>query len=232
MEYKQTIKSLYDLPENENYGYKENTIIKVEDELNIKFPKILREYYLTLGKNKNINNTAHGLFHLFNPNKIINFFNATHYLVFCRDNYAWEYYGIKKKDIEQEDPVVCAAYNNGIPKLKSASSWSVFSPTTSRFLLSMAFWNGPLGGLTYKAGHYVGINEKEKLIEHLENNWKEIPWNETYQNRQARFYTLDYSEIIVFSSDAEMTGSSLFIGTNNQERYNNMREKINVKWDS
>jgi hypothetical protein len=47
------IKTLYNL--SKDYGYNENEIIEAENNLSINFPKILREYYRILGKNKTVN---------------------------------------------------------------------------------------------------------------------------------------------------------------------------------
>jgi hypothetical protein len=49
------IKKLYSLSKDENHGYNEDIIIELEKRLNIKLPKTLKDYYLQLGKNWDIN---------------------------------------------------------------------------------------------------------------------------------------------------------------------------------
>ena len=55
MNYIQKIKRLYGLSEKENYGFSEEEILAVEKDLEITFPKKLKEYYLELGKEENLN---------------------------------------------------------------------------------------------------------------------------------------------------------------------------------
>ncbi|QGK73654.1 SMI1/KNR4 family protein [Flavobacterium sp. SLB02] len=46
----QKIKRLYNLSENENYGFSEAEILELEKKLEVTLPAKLKEYYLELGK--------------------------------------------------------------------------------------------------------------------------------------------------------------------------------------
>ena len=55
MNYIQKIKRLYGLSEKENYGFPETEILALEQDLETALPLKLKEYYLELGKEENLN---------------------------------------------------------------------------------------------------------------------------------------------------------------------------------
>ncbi|MDR1199535.1 MAG: hypothetical protein LBK94_11105, partial [Prevotellaceae bacterium] len=130
MDHIQKIKLLYNLTKNKNHGISENEIVLMENNLKIKLPKILREYYLELGNNENINNSFN---RLFEP-KEISFTEDKKYLVFYEENQGVVYWAINKNDMESDNPKV---YGNYDPD-DLTQDWFIDSETTDNFLLSMA----------------------------------------------------------------------------------------------
>ena len=82
LNYIQKIKRLYNLSENENYGFSENQIIDLEKTLDIKLPSKFKEYYLELGKEENLNFSFN---RLLEPDDEIEF-SDDNYLVFYEEN--------------------------------------------------------------------------------------------------------------------------------------------------
>ncbi|MBD2768092.1 hypothetical protein IC235_09340 [Hymenobacter sp. BT664] len=81
----QNIRKLYHLSDDENFGFSKADIAEVEKRLNIELlPQELRSYYLTLGKNKNINYSHN---RLLKPDSTIGFSNHW-YLIFYKENQA------------------------------------------------------------------------------------------------------------------------------------------------
>ena len=61
MHYLQIIRKLYNLPEADNHGYPESALAALEERLQIRIPAALREYYLSLGANRQINDSFNRL---------------------------------------------------------------------------------------------------------------------------------------------------------------------------
>jgi hypothetical protein len=220
MNYIQKIKLLYNLLENYDYGISENEIIAIENNLKIKLPKILREYYLKLGKNKIINNSFN---RLLEP-KEIGFTENNKYLVFYEGNQGVVYWALNKNDVENEDPKVYASYDPN----DLTQEWFMDSETTENFLLSMAYWNGALEGLNFLANYSNDSGIDNNVIKYIEKNFTEI---KNITNQQLRFFTDNDIEIIALTFESKNKYNGIYIGTNNQETYKNLLEKINIKWD-
>jgi hypothetical protein len=220
MDYIQKIKLLYSLQESKNYGFIEDEITDMEKNHKTKLPKILREYYLKLGKNENINYSFN---RLLKPEEI-RFTEDSNYFVFYEENQEAVRWAIKKNDMEKENPKV---YGNYDPD-SLMQDWFTDSETMDGFLLSMAYWNGVLGGLNYSANYSNETAVENDIIKIIENNWNEI---KGITNQQLRFFTDKNIEIIVLTTDFENSVNGIYVGTNNEEEYKNILEKINIKWD-
>ena len=219
MDYYQKIKKLYCL--SKNSGYSENEIVEVENNLEIKFPEILREYYHILGKNKAVNESFN---RLLNINGEIGFTDDNNYLVFYEENQGVVYWAISKNEIGNNNPKV---YGNYYPNNKSGD-WFIDSETIEGFLLTMAYWNGVLGGLKYNAIYSKDSCIKSNIIKTIENGWEEI---KGITNQQLRFFENDGTEIIALTTDLENNVNGIHIGTNNKETFIKTLKKINIKWD-
>ena len=219
MEYLQKIKNLYGL--SKNSGYSENEIVEVEKKLKIKFPKTLKEYYHILGKNKVVNESFNRLLKI---NGKIGFTNYNNYLVFYEENQGVVYWAISKEEMENNNPKVHGNYD---PNNK-LDDWFIDSETMEGFLLSMAYWNGVLGGLKYNTNYSKDNKIKSSIIKKIENGWNEI---KGITNQQLRFFENDGREIIALTTDLKNNVNGIYIGTNNKETFIEALGKINIKWD-
>jgi hypothetical protein len=213
----QKIRRLYNLPENENFGFSETEIIDLETKLKVKLPKELRNYYLLLGKNENIN-YAHN--RLLKPNKEIEF-SEDRYLVFYEENQRVAYWGIKEEDLILDDPPV---FGNYFPS-GDDPDWHLETSTTGAFFLLMAIHNGTLGGLKYNA-NYSGKIEPE-TVKYIEKNWikvTEISWE------REKVYTNEFHEAISLSFDGQNTSEAIFIGASNRERFDKILDGLDIDW--
>ena len=137
------IRWLYQLDESKNYGFSEEEIRQLETRNNSKLPDVLRTYYLTLGKQTDLNNSFNRLLHP--ADEAV--FSADRHFVFYEENQGVISWGINEADFASDNPAVYAnsdAVNLTYP-------WYAESPTTDDFLLYMAVWNGVMGGLKYNA---------------------------------------------------------------------------------
>jgi hypothetical protein len=102
----QKIKRLYSLSEKQNYGFSDIEIAELEARLNVQLPEKLKDYYLTLGKNEEINYVHN---RLLKPDHEIGF-SEDRYLVFYEENQVVAYWGIKEADLKLPDPPVWGNY--------------------------------------------------------------------------------------------------------------------------
>ncbi len=220
MTYQQKIRQLYGLDETRNYGFSETEILDLEKRLNFVFPKVLREYYLTLGKNQKLNDTFN---RLLKPKSEIDFSTDRH-LVFYEENQAVVYWAIKEQDLYLDNPCVYGNYD----AVNLTQEWFVDSLTTENFLLSMAFWNGVLGGLKFNANTEAKNDLIETVINQVEKNWTEL---KGITNQQLRFFTSDFSDIITFTTDLNSKINGIFIGSNDKKKYENIINTLKIEWD-
>ena len=90
----------------------------------------------------------------------------------------------------------------------------------------MAFWNGVLGGLKFNANTETDLTEI--VINQVEDNWTEI---KGITNQQLRFFTTDFSDIIVFTTDLNSKINGIYMGSNNHKKYKNIIETLKIEWD-
>ena len=220
MTYQEKIRQLYGLDETKNYGFSETEILELEKKEGLTLPKILREYYLTLGKNKEINFSFN---RLLKPKNQAGFSNDKHF-VFYEENQSVVFWGIKEQDLQLENPCVYGNYD----AVNLTQEWFVDSLSTENFLLSMAFWNGVLGGLKFNANTEAENDLTEIVINQVEENWTEI---KGITNQQLRFFTNDFTDIIVFTTDLNSKINGLFIGSNDKKKYKNIINTLKIEWD-
>lgn len=216
MNYIQKIKRLYNLPENENFGFSENQILDLEKKLNVKLPSTLKEYYLELGTEENLNYCFNRLLKL--ENEIG--FSDDDVLVIYEENQAVAIWGIKRKDLNQENPPVYGNYDT-----VGKSSWILEYQTTEAFFLAMAIYNGTFGALKYN-GNYFGEVDSE-MVNRIESNWALIP--EISWDKQKN-YTNDYFEVISLSFDEDKNCTAVFIGSSDQERFDAILDLVDIDW--
>jgi len=215
MNYIKKIKRLYNLSENDNYGFSENEIAALEKRLNIQLPEKFREYYLELGKEENLNYSFN---RLLKPDEIE--FTDDNYLVFYEENQNVAIWGIKKEDLIEDNPPVYGNYDT-----IEQSEWEVETQTTENFFLFMAVFSGTLGGLQYN-GNYMGEIEPE-IVKFVEENWKLVP--EISRDNQ-KVYSDQFYDVISLSFDQNNKCLAAFIGSSSQERFDEILDCIEIDW--
>ncbi|MNK67373.1 hypothetical protein D3C87_867060 [compost metagenome] len=216
MNYIQKIKRLYSLSENENYGFLEKQILDLEKTLNVKLPSKIKEYYLELGKEENLNYCFN---RLLKPENEIGF-SDDDFLVFYEENQNVAFWGIKKEDLSQDNPPVYGNYDT-IEK----SDWEIETKTTENFFLLMAVFNGTLGGLQFN-GNYLGEIDFE-VVKLVEEKYSFIP---EISRENQKVYTDDFYDIISLSFDQENNCTGAFIGSSNQERFDAILDLVDIDW--
>ncbi|WP_427874222.1 SMI1/KNR4 family protein [Flavobacterium sp. MMS24-S5] len=216
MNYIQKIKRLYNLSENENYGFSENQILDIEKKLEIKLPLKLKEYYLELGKEENLN---YSFKRLLKPENEIGF-SDDDFLVFYEENQNVAFWGIKKEDLSKENPPVYGNYDT-IEK----SDWEIETQTTENFFLLMAVFSGTLGGLQFNGNHFGEIDSE--IVKLVEENYTLVP---EISRENQKVYTDDFYIVISLSFDQENNCTAAFIGSSNKERFDAILENLDIDW--
>lgn len=216
MHYLAIIHKLYNLAEDANHGYPEAMVAALEARLQIQLPASLRQYYLSLGNNKAVNDSF---------NRLTSFgeigFSEDEHLIFYEENQAVVLWGIAKAELQQDNPAVYGTYDS------AREEWFTDSDTTEHFLLSMAWWNGALGGLTYTAFTDLEEDLTPKHITLVTSNWEE---QKGISNQLLRFFTNDYEDILVLTTEQDGAINGVYIGTNNEERYQSILSTLNMEW--
>jgi hypothetical protein len=212
----QKIKRLYSLSEKQNYGFSDIEIAELEARLNVQLPEKLKDYYLTLGKNEEINYVHN---RLLKPDHEIGF-SEDRYLVFYEENQVVAYWGIKEADLKLPDPPVWGNYGT-----TENPDWVMEAKTTDFFFLLMAAYNGTLGGLKYNANSFSQIDGT--VVDYIKQNWTEVP--EISWEKQ-RVYTDDFYEVISLCFDEQQNCTAAFVGTADRERFDEILDNLDIDW--
>jgi hypothetical protein len=212
----QKIKRLYSLSEDENYGFSDGEITELEARLNVQLPEKLKDYYLTLGKNEDLNEVYN---RLLKPDHEIDF-SDDRYLVFYEENQVVTYWGIKEADLKLTNPPVWGNYGTD-----EDPDWVTEAKTTEDFFLLMAAYNGTLGGLKYNANSFSQIDGA--VVDYIKQNWKEVP--EISWGKQS-VYTDDFYEVISLCFDEQQNCTAAFVGTSDRERFDKILDNLDVDW--
>ena len=130
-----------------NCGYSENDLnywIEKYDTM----PKVLKEYYMEVGKHHKLNNTQDFLI----PPAQFEEYADTEYLVFYSENQGASLWGIKKSDVEKDNPPVYENYGD--------EEWFLTANSLSQFLLSMAYLQAVFS-MEYANEECVDITEEQ-----------------------------------------------------------------------
>ncbi|WP_289660772.1 SMI1/KNR4 family protein [Flavobacterium panacagri] len=215
MNYIQKIKRLYNLSENENYGFSEAEILELEKDLEITLPIKLKEYYLELGKEENLNYVYN---RLLKPEEVA--FSEDDFLVIYEENQNVAIWGIKNDDLKLDNPPVYGNYDT-----IERSEWEIETQTTEDFFLFMGVYNGTLGGLQYN-GNYIGDIDSA-IVKQVEENWTFVP--EISRDNQ-KVYTDDFYDVISLSFDKNNNCTASFIGSSDQNRFDAILDVIDIDW--
>lgn len=210
----QKIKRLYSLSEDHNYGFSAAEIAQVEARLNVQLPEKLKDYYLTLGKNEEVNYVYN---RLLNPDEEIDFSDDL-YLVFYEENQNVVCWGIKESDLKLSDPPVWGNYGTD-----EDPDWVIEAKTTDHFFLLMAAYNGTMGGLKYNANSFSQIDGT--VVAYIQQNWREVP--EISWEKQ-KVYTDDFYEVITLCFDGQQNCTAAFVGTTDRERFDEVLDQLDI----
>jgi hypothetical protein len=157
-------------------GIPETNIIETEKRLGFRLPKILRNFYLLVGKYEDINCSYDRLISL----DKLEIINDT--LLFFEENQGVVFWGIPIDRIREEDPAVFYTENRDIP------NWELFQRQLSQFLITMLLWQGVMGEMNYSG---VGIALTENILSHTKD-WQQIPcfesWGGSIFNSEGLYY--------------------------------------------
>jgi hypothetical protein len=216
MHYLSIIRKLYNLTEDANHGYPEAAIADLESRLQIQLPAALRQYYLSLGNNKAINDSFNRLTTLGEVG-----FSEDDHLIFYEENQAVVLWGIARAELQQDNPAVYGTYDS------ARIEWFTDADTTEHFLLSMAWWNGALGGLPHTAFTDLEEDLTPAHIALITGNWQE---QKGVSNQLLRFFTNDYEDIIVLTTEQQGEVNGVYIGTHQEERYHTIISTLHMEW--
>ena len=231
MDFIEIIKSLYAIPSGLDYGYSEEEIVRAENKLRIRFPEVLRNFYLKLGKHDIIIGE-------FSSIRLLKFYEfkekeSLSNLTFASDEDELFFIRINKNDTDAENPAVYKhAYNR--------NETILFSKTMDNFFLFMACWNGIHHGFKYSTGGVIKIHGERRnkmyymennvrnimmdvLVKIIENNWKEVPG---LYSGHFRIFTNEYMEVIILTYDIKSKAFWFGAGSNYKERFNRIIEII------
>jgi hypothetical protein len=103
----------------------------------------------------------------------------------------------------------------------------IFLPLYQRFF-EIFSQDHSLTQLDFSANYSSDNGIESNIIKNIENNFVEI---KGITNQQSRFFTDKDIEIIALTFDIKNNYNGIYIGTNNEEAYKNILEKINIEWD-
>lgn len=203
------IRKLFDVWDN-SFGFSEEEITRRENYLGSRFPEILQQYYLQLGKNEQINQTQD---HLVLPSEL-NVDKDGFVLIYHENQVVWQA-GIKFSDFDQDNPNVYLSYDQ--------ENWDFEIGNLFNFLTTEAYLQA-LFALPFSANSCDVGKEKEIYIR---QNWKESEFKSYLWGTE--FFQNSPDEILALMISKNQV--DVFIATKNIEHFTEMNKKLNIDWD-
>ena len=210
------IRHFYGLPASTDNGLSETAVAALEARLSRPLPVALRSYYRTLGAHKQLNHAHNQLLDVQHEAGLTD----DGYLAFFEENQGVVLWGIRAADFALPDPPVFARYP---PSL----DWEPDSPSTTGFLLTMAIYNGTLGGLPYSANYLEPELLPPAVLPYIEQHYSELT-GLTFQAQ--RFFTNEFNEVLSVSLDDQQRASALFVGTTDADQFEHLLEVLPLRW--
>ena len=202
------IRELYDISDN-SFGLSESEILDCELRLSITLPNILREYYLQLGDNKKLNQTQN---FLLLPNKI--YFDQSDHLIFYRENQGNSIWGIKREELNIENPQVYISYDN--------NNWT-FENRLLDFLTAMAYLQS-IFAFQFNANVVDISKEAESFVR---DNWNKV--NIKIEIWSAEFFQNTKNEVLALIKSDNQT--DLFVATKTITDFETIDKQLKIDWD-
>ena len=203
----QEIRKLFDVWDN-SFGVSEAEILEYEQRLGKRLPETLRQYYLQLGRNEQINQSQD---HLVLPQELEIWEEG--FLVFYYENQAIWKVGIKVSDFGFENPPVYLS-----PDINA--DWEFKGDKLSDFLVFMAYYQA-LCGFPFNA---IGTFKKDEKVNFIRNDWKEVRLN--IFDWEINYFLDSFEAIVALTKDKD-----IYIATKTEEKFQHLDEKLRIEWD-
>lgn len=200
-----SIRKLFEITENNGFSVEETTTF-LQDINSI--PKILQDYYLQLGKIKNLNQTQDSLIEPSN----LKYSKNEDFLVFYAENQWACVWGVHKNDLEKDNPPVYMSYDE--------LEWLVEFEKLSDYLDAMANLQATFG-LAYTAEEFLMINESE--LDTIKQNYKKRDFEFT-QWIGIQFYANNDNDVITVMKNNDYY--DLIYASGNDEQFEAMHEEL------
>jgi len=204
------IRGLYDIWDD-SFGIAEEIISRRERYLGKRLPEILRQYYLQVGNNKQINQTQDNLVL---PTEL-DIYEDGFAIIYYENQVVWEA-GIKDSDFEQDNPNVYLSYDQ--------ESWEFEIGNLFNFLTAEAFLQA-LFALPFSS-NACNVGTEEELFIH--QTWKESSFKSYLWG--IEFFQNSSDEILALMKHDNQT--DVFIATNTEKHFLEMIEKLKIDWDN
>lgn len=135
----------------------ERELRMAEDHIDIRFPTVLRNFYLDWGNHKELTTTTH---HVLHPSQC---YIKDSQLIFAVENQAVLFWGIALSHLEEDNPPVDFAYNEG-----SSFEWRVLHQKASQFLDWLLFGHAFHDETDLYRGGFGLVESYERLSTFLE----------------------------------------------------------------
>lgn len=207
MEFKE-IRNLFGIHDN-SFGISEEIIFRRERYLGKRIPEILRQYYLQLGNNKQINQSQDNLVL---PTEL-EIYEDGFSIIYYENQVVWQA-GIKVSDFEQDNPTVYFCYDQ--------ENWDVEIGNLFNFLTAEAFQQS-LFALTFNANANDVGDETEFFVRH---HWKKSKIQSYFED--VEYFQNKSNEILALSKNNNQV--DVYIATNDEKQFLEMNEKLKIDW--
>ncbi|MCU0240694.1 MAG: hypothetical protein MUC29_14735, partial [Pyrinomonadaceae bacterium] len=172
-----------------------------------RLPEILRQYYLQLGNNKQINQTQDKLL----PLSKLKLLEDSWFVFYWENQGVWEA-SISFTDFELENPPIYLNVDN--------SDWESINLNVLNFLKSMAYLQGLFAFPFNANGREFDVNK----LNFIKENWRKIKFG--FPNWEVSFYQNSFNEIISL-----MGNNNVFIATKELNMFEDLVQKLKIDWD-
>jgi hypothetical protein len=201
-------------------GWNESTVMAAERLLQLKFPTILRKFYLSWGKRGDYTNSRE---RLLEPKD--NFIRSDH-LIFCVENQAILYWSIPLESITLDDPPVYFTYNED-----TESDWKPSHKQVSHFLDALMYAHAFAKGAVHGGFARMTQNAKNAIMIMLKQDYQELQLDSF---TWGLIPTLDLPQWTLFIKPGiavDFSGGELWVASQTERIILDLEKRLNLNWE-
>ena len=205
---------------NDGDGWDESSVNAAEALLQVTFPSILRNFYLSWGKRSDYASSCENLL---NPKQCFIHFG---HLIYCIENQAVLLWGIPLDTLNQDDPPVYYTYNN-----ENNAEWKLSHKHLTIFLDALYYSHAFAGGAVHGGYCHIAPDKAPASEFHMRQHYQKVQLESVHwgliPSPNLPQWTLFVGEGIAI----DVSSTDLWAASNTEKALHDLALLLDLKWE-